>query len=123
MAMRIKRLADIVETGKAEPGQERHRLRVHCAHPFEKGCSLDIGVIERSLEVIDDRKPLGGDRGSLQRSDSEKLALVALAKVVEVRQSAPKGQIVGPFGSRNHVRFRAYSDLLRIGFLVFMASR
>ena len=88
MAMRIKRLADIVETGEAEAGEERHCLVVHCPHPFQKSCAIDIGVIERSLQVIDDREPFGGDGDSLQRTHTGQLALAALSKIVEVRQSA-----------------------------------
>jgi hypothetical protein len=124
MAMRIKRLADIVETGETEAGEERHRLVVHRPHSFQKSYAVVIGVIERSLQVIDDRKPFGGDGGSLQRTHTGQLALVALPKIVEVRQRPSEGQIVRLRRCRNIARLRLGPDLLRTGIVsTFTASR
>jgi hypothetical protein len=97
---------------------------VHRPHPFQKSCAIDVGVIERSLQIIDDREPFGGDGGSLQRTYKGQLALVALPKIVEVRQSASEGQIVRLLRSRSCVRLRAGPDLLRTGIVgAFTASR
>jgi hypothetical protein len=122
MAMRIESLADIVETGEAEACEERHGLVAYCPHPFENSFAIYVGVIERSVQVIDYREPFGGDSGSFHRPHTGQLTLVALSKIVQVRQSASERQILSRLCFRSGVRSRARSDFLGPGiFSVFTA--
>jgi len=79
---RVERLAHVVATGEAEPGQHVERLLVNGAHALDDAVRARAGVVECQLQVVDDRQPPGGDLGPLLVANPAEIPRCPLAQVV-----------------------------------------
>ena len=86
MPGRVEFRADVVMAREAEPGQDADGLIPDRPDALDDGVRIRLRVLERALEIVDYRQPLGGDRGLGLRRGAANLGRAPLAYVVGVGQ-------------------------------------
>jgi hypothetical protein len=94
MSGRVEHLADVIAARVTETGQDAKREIPHAPDAFDDGVWIGLRVLERAVEVIHDRQPLGRDRSPGLRRSPFYLGGAALAEVIEVSERA-QPQILG----------------------------
>jgi len=97
----------VVPPGIAEVCEDRERLLVHGAHALHDLVGVRGGVLERTLEVVQDRQPAGGHRRPLLLPGADHVLGAPLAEVVQLRcGTAPRvlelGDLLGGLGGAVH---------------------
>lgn len=84
MARRIERLTSVIAAAEAHLGKDRNRLIPDRPDTFDDRLGIGAGVLERTVQVVHDRKPLPDDGRSLLCPHPFGLPGEALTQVVGV---------------------------------------
>ena len=88
MPGRIERRAGVVPARETEAGQHAQGLLPYGLDSLDDRARIGRGVLERALEVVDDRQPLPGDLGAAVSLGALHLDGTTLAQIVQVSQGA-----------------------------------
>ena len=75
----------VVAPGVAQVREDRECLLVHGTHALDDLVRVRGGVLEGTLEVVEDRQPAGGHRGPLLLAGADHVLGAPLAEVVQLR--------------------------------------
>src|SRR3954454_2177342 len=81
----------VVPPGIAEVCEDRECLLVHGTHALEDLVRVGGGVLEGTLEVVEDRQPAGRHRGALLLAGADHVPGAPLAEVVQLRGGTAPG--------------------------------
>src|SRR3954447_21425851 len=84
VTLRVEALADVVTAREAQVLEHADGLIAHGLDAIDDDARIGLGMLQRQLEVIEDREPLGSDPGPLLLALTPDVAGEALPGVVEV---------------------------------------